>query len=574
MQNRNFHIKIFFSLILFTLIGRIFYLQIIDNNYTFLANKNIVCSTKIFPQRGLIKDRNGEILVYNEPIFNICIAPKNVKNLDIKKFCSTFNISEENFQDEYKKACRYSFQIPHTFVRNISNEEFAILENQLINFKDVIVEQQFVRRYKHEILANVIGYVNKKDKDDKYVFGVTGLEKQYDDILTGKIGIRHDVVDVRGRKIKKYKHGNYDVKVENGEDISLSIDYKLQEYGEQLMKDKIGSVVAIQPQTGEVLAMISSPTYNPNDLILNNNFSKNYAQICFNEDRPLLNRTIMCSYPPASTFKLIQGMMNLDLCTIDINTYISCNQSVIKCHSHNNPLNIIGAIANSCNYFFVHTLQQMLKPDTVYETSFESAHKKLPTWNKYVHKFFLGYQLGIDLPEEKAGFIPTKKYYDCLYGKEKWNGSMIRSLGIGQGEILATPLQLANLAVIFANKGFFITPHLNRNIIVTRYDLDISKKNLNIIRQGMRNCITTGNGKRAAVEGIEVCGKSGTAQNHTAKDHSAFIAFAPKENPTIAIAVYLEKAGWGAVEAAMMCSDMLNFYFRGEKQNFLKFEKK
>ena len=568
MQNRNIDIKIFFSFILSLLVIRLFYLQILNNNYSLLASQNIVCSTRIFPQRGTIKDRNGEVLVYNEPNFSISIIPRNVKNLNVKRFCQTFDISEKNFQLEYEKACRYSLNIPHTFIRNISNVQFAKIENELVKFKDIIVEQQFVRRYKHEILANVIGYVNKKDKDDKYVFGVTGLEKQYDDILTGKIGVRHDVVNVKGKKIKKYKDGNYDIKVENGEDIFLTIDAKLQEYGEKLMKEKIGSLVAIEPQTEEVLAMVSGPTDNPNDLILDNNFSKNYAQICFDENRPLLNRAIMCSYAPASTFKLVQGMMDLDLKTINLNIHISCNSSVIKCHYHKNPLNIVGAIANSCNYFFVYTLQQMLKPDTPEETYFQSAHRKFRIWNEYVHKFFFGYQLGVDLPDEKAGFVPTSGYYDFLYGKKKWNGSMVRSLGIGQGEILATPLQLANLAAIFANRGYFITPHLNKNTIVTQYDLDIDKKNLEIIRRGMRACITEGNGKRAAVPGIEVCGKSGTAQNIAMKDHSAFVAFAPKENPKIAIAVYLEKAGWGAVEAATTCSDLLNFYFNGVEKDF------
>lgn len=205
----------------------------------------------------------------------------------------------------------------------------------------------------------------------------------------------------------------------------------------------------------------------------------------------------------------------------------------------------------------------MLKPDTPEETYLESTHRKFQIWEEYVHKFFLGYQLGIDLPNEKSGFVPTVDYYDFLYGKKRWNGSMIRSLGIGQGEVLATPLQLANLAAIFANRGFFITPHLNKNIVVTKYDLDIDKKNLELIRQGMRACITEGNGKRAAVPKIEVCGKSGTAQNSTMKDHSVFVAFAPKENPKIALTVFIEKAGWGAVEAAMMCSDFFNFYFWG-----------
>lgn len=517
--------------------------------------------------RGVIKDRHGETLVYNEPIFNVSIAPKDVKNLDVKGFCKTFNISEEEFQTELEKACKYSYKIPHTFVRNISFVQFSKIENKIVKFKDIIVEQQFVRRYKHEILANVIGYVNKQDKDDKCVFGVTGIEKHYDDILTGKAGVKLDVVDVHGKKIEKYKNGDYDVKVENGEDIFLTIDAKLQEYGENLIKERIGSIVAIQPETGEILAMISSPTYNPNDLILDNNFSKKYAQICFDEERPLLNRAIMCTYPPASTFKLVQGMMGLDLNVIDVNTKISCNPTVIKCHFHKNPLNVVDAIANSCNYFFVNTIQQMLKPDAQDRNYFKSTHEKFHLWNEYVHKFFLGSQLGIDLPNEKSGFVPTQRYYDSLYGKKKWNGSMVRSLSIGQGEVLTTPLQMANIAAIFANRGFFITPHLNKKTIVARYDLDVNKKNLEIIRRGMRKCITEGNGKKAAVEGVAVCGKSGTAQNNSSLDHSAFVAFAPMEHPKIAVAVYLEKAGWGAVEAAMMCSNLLNFYFYEVEKN-------
>ncbi len=570
MQDRNSHIKICFLTIFLLLTARLFYLQILNNNYTSLANKNIVCSTKIFPMRGVIKDRHGEVLVYNEPIFNVSIAPKDVKNLDVREFCKTFNISEEDFQSELEKAYKYSYKIPHTFVRNISFSQFSKIENKLVKFKDIIVEQLFVRRYKHEILANVIGYVNKKDKNDKCVFGVTGIEKHYDDMLTGKGGVKLDIVDVHGKKIEKYKNGDYDVKVENGEDIVLTIDAKLQKYGEKLIKERIGSIVAIQPETGEILAMISSPTYNPNDLILDNNFSKNYAQICFDEARPLLNRSIMCTYPPASTFKLVQGMMGLDLNVIDINTKISCNKNVIKCHYHKNPLNIVDAIANSCNYFFVDTIQKMLKPDTTDKNYFKSTHRKFHLWNEYVHKFFLGSQLGIDLPNEKSGFVPTKNYYDSLYGKKKWNASMIRSLSIGQGEILATPLHMANIAAIFANKGFFITPHLNKTTIVTRCDLDINKKNMEIIREGMRKCITEGNGKNADVKGITVCGKSGTAQNSSLKDHSAFVAFAPMDHPKIAVAVYLEKAGWGAVEAAMMCGNILNFYFYGTEKNFNK----
>ncbi len=562
MKNKGTQIKILFSFVLVVLIARIFYLQIWNNDYTFLANKNIVSSSKVFPQRGLIKDRNGEILVYNEPIFNIKISPKKVQNMDVRHFCQLFNISEENFNETLQKAHKYSANLPYTFVRNIPYKEFCQMQDKLVKFKDIIVEQQYIRRYKHEILANVIGYVNKKDKDDKCVFGVTGLEKQYDDILTGQAGIRYDVVNVFGHKISKYKDGEYDIDVEHGKDIFLTIDYRLQQHAEELLKDFVGSIVAIQPQTGEILTMASSPTYNPNALALDNNFSQNYFLIQSTKNSPLLNRTIMSAYAPASTFKILQGLAALDMDVVNPHTLISCNPSIIKCHSHKNPLNIVDAIANSCNYFFVNTFQQMLKSDNPELSYFESTREKYPLWRNYIHKFLLFSLLGVDLPNERAGVVPTVKFYDRLYGKKRWHSSMIRSLSIGQGEIAVTPLQLANLAAIFANKGYCITPHINKNApILQRYDLDVNKKNMDLICQGMRACLKRGNGWRANVEGIEVCGKTGTAQNHNQADHSVFVAFAPMDKPEIAVAIYLEHAGWGAVAAASMCSQFLTFYF-------------
>jgi penicillin-binding protein 2 len=424
-----------------------------------------------------------------------------------------------------------------------------------------------------------IGEINpsqlEQDTSKYYVqgdyVGLSGMERFYENELRGKKGVKYKMVNVKGVDKGHFKNGEYDTLSLAGNNITSTIDLELQLYGEMLMNGKRGSVVAIEPATGEILAMISAPYYDPN-ILTGADFSKNYQTLNKDQSKPLFNRPIMATYPPGSIFKIVQSLIGLQEGILKPETTFTCNKSLVACHEHPSPSNLFGAIRNSCNPYYHQAFRQIINQD-ISKNTFEDTQIGLDSWREKVLKFGLGSPLGVDLTNEKGGSIPSSKLYDKKYGAGKWKYSTIYSLSIGQGEMLVTPLQMANLAAIFANKGFYYTPHLiksiegNINLIPEQYrtknEVGIDAHHFDLIQDAMAEALY-GTANRAVIEDIVIAGKTGTAQNPHGEDHSVFIAFAPKENPKIAIAVYVENAGWGGRAAASTASLMIEKYIKGE----------
>jgi penicillin-binding protein 2 len=439
-----------------------------------------------------------------------------------------------------------------------------------------------VRSYPQASSSNALGYIgeissnqlgrdsSKYYKQGDYV-GLSGIEGYYESDLRGVKGVKYKLVNVRGVDKGALKDGEFDTASVAGRNLISTIDLELQQYGEMLMAGKRGSVVAIEPKTGEVLAMISAPTYDPN-LLTGALFGNNYMALNRDETKPLFNRPIMAMYPPGSIFKIVQSLVGLQMGVLTPNTTYSCNRSLVACHNHPNPVNLFGAIRNSCNPYYHQAYRAMINRE-VSSNTFKDTKVGLNTWREYVLKFGLGSTLGIDLKNEKGGSIPSSVLYDKIYGEGRWKYSTIYSLSIGQGEMLVTPLQMANLAAIFANKGYYYPPHLIKAIdgdpnkipeeFRTKKNVGVDAHHFDLIQDAMAEAIY-GTAARAAIPDITIAGKTGTAQNPQGEDHSVFIAFAPKENPQIAIAVYVENAGWGGRAAASTASLMIEKYIRRE----------
>ncbi|GAB2477453.1 penicillin-binding protein 2 [Algoriphagus taiwanensis] len=575
-------ILIFIFLVSLVLLVRLFSIQVLDDSFLKKAERNAIQRIVDHPYRGLVYDRNGELLVYNNPIFDLMVVPKELKIQDTLQFCKLFEISKEDLNVALTAARKYSSVKPSPLIKQISTTDFARIQNFLVDYPGLFILTRSVRSYPNSTAAHALGYIGEisagqlEGDTTKYYtqgdyVGLSGLERYYENDLRGKKGVKYKMVNVRGVDKGPFKDGEYDTASVAGKNITSTLDMELQRYGEMLMQGKKGSVVAIEPKTGEILAMISAPFYDPNELT-GADFGKNYLKLNRDPEKPLFNRPIMATYPPGSIFKIVQSLIGLQDGILVPETTFSCNRSLVACHNHPSPVNLFGAIRNSCNPYYHQAFRQIINREVVSNT-FKDTEIGLNDWREKVMRFGLGSNLGVDITNEKSGQIPSGNYYNKIYGEGRWKYSTIYSLSIGQGEMLVTPLQMANLAAIFANKGYYYIPHLIKavdgdpTLIPGKYqikrEVGVDARHFDLIQDAMAEAIY-GTAARAAMTDITLAGKTGTAQNPHGEDHSVFIAFAPKEDPKIAIAVYVENAGWGGRAAASTASLMIEKYLKGE----------
>ncbi|MEQ9285678.1 MAG: penicillin-binding transpeptidase domain-containing protein [Cyclobacteriaceae bacterium] len=584
-DSRKYIIRALILIIAVIFASKLFSIQVLNESYRLAAESNIVQEIIEYPYRGLIFDRNKELLVYNEPSYDLMVVPREVENLDTLAFCSAFGLEREDFDKRMIKAWRYSSIKPSQFIKQIPSEDFARVQDKLVGFEGFYATARTVRKYSNDGLANVFGYIGeissnqlKRDTSNYYrsgdYIGITGIESSYEEQLRGRRGVKFKMVNVRGIEKGPFKGGSLDTLAIPGENITLSIDIDLQMYAERLMKGKIGSVVAIEPSTGEILAFVSSPSYNPN-LLTGRNFGENYGSIATDSLQPLFNRPLMAMYPPGSIFKIIQGLIALEEGVLGPEEEIYCDNTLIADHAAPGYYDVQKAVKYSSNNFFVKVFKRIINRDAASDakSQFNQAPIGLGRWNDMVSQFGLGSPLGIDLPNEGSGSIPSPELYDQIYkGRGTWKFSNIFSLSIGQGEILMNPIQMANLAAIMANRGHYYIPHIAKGIGQTNYldpkykerhETNISPEHFPVIINGMEEVVNA-TATRAKIKDIAICGKTGTAQNPHGEDHSVFMAFAPKENPQIAISVFVENAGWGGRAAATTASLLIEKYIRGE----------
>ncbi len=580
MKKKNI-IILFVTILFLSYLFRLFWIQIIDESYKISADNNAIRHIIQYPSRGLIFDRNNKLLVYNEASYDLMVIPKQLRSFDTLEFCNILNIEKKVLIKKLKKAKRYSRYKAYLFLKQISKVNYAILQEKLHKFPGFFVELRTLRKHTTKSASHVLGYIgevtNKNIKKDNYYksgnyIGQSGLEKYYEKNLRGKKGIKRMLVDVHNRIQGSYKNGKYDTIAVSGDNLKTTIDIDLQIYGEDLMKNKIGSIVVIIPKTGEILSLISSPSYDPN-LLFGRKRAKNYNILSRDSLQPLFNRALMAKYPPGSIFKIVQALIALQEKVATPYTSIACNKSLLGCHNHPQATTIEKSIQYSCNPYYYKIFQRIIQRGK--ETNiYKDSRIGLLRWHECVTKFGFGKKLKIDLPSIKAGFIPNVDYYDKIYnGKYTWAFSTIYSLGIGQGEIQVIPLQMANLASIIANKGFYYTPHLIKNINKENFKIKnfvgIDGDYFKYIINGMEAVVNKdgGTARRARLKDIIICGKTGTAENPHGEDHSVFIAFAPKENPQIAIAVYVENSGYGGTWAAPIASLMIEKYLKDSITN-------
>lgn len=587
LEKRKYVIAGFLLLIATIFAIRLYDLQINDARYKKSADSNAFLKKTIYPSRGLIYDRNGELVVFNQPAYDVMLIPRDVHDFDTLDFCSTLNITRSDLEarfadmrDKHKNP-GYSSYTPQKLITHLSAQDYGRLQEKLYRFPGFFIQKRILRQYNHIAAANVLGNireVNAKDieRDDYYTAGDytgdLGVERSYESYLRGVKGMEILIRDAHGRIQGRYENGRHDISPVSGRDLTLSLDIRLQEYAESLMVGKRGAIVAIEPQTGEILCMVSSPTYNPN-LLVGRARGKNYAKLVNDPTKPLFDRSLMGAYPPGSTFKPTQGLILLQEGIITTGTAYPCHRGYISgglrvgCHGHASPLALKPAIQTSCNAYFCWGFRAMVDKRSKYG----SSGNAFEVWKKHLVTMGYGYRLGVDLPGESRGFIPNEEYYNKRYGAGHWSANTIISVSIGQGEILATPLQIANLCATVANRGWFITPHAVRAIADTvmpaeyreRRRPTIDEKWYREVAEGMRMSVTGGTCRRAAIPGIEVAGKTGTAQNPHGHDHSAFIGFAPYDKPKIAVCAYIENAGWGATYGVPIGSLVIEKYLNG-----------
>ena len=572
-------IAIFFVVIMILLI-KLFLIQLVDQSYKTSSDNNTLRYIMQYPARGKIFDRNGKLLVYNEAIYDLMVIPKQVKNLDTIAFCSSLDISRDFFNEKMKKARRYSPFSPSVFMSQITKEEYGKVAESLHQFPVFYFQTRSVRNYPYPIAAHAlgnIGEVDKKDleKDSYYkvgdYIGKSGIENFYENELRGEKGMKIIVVDVHNREKESFMEGQFDTLPVAGKDIYLGLDAELQLYGEALMKDKTGSIVAIEPSTGQILAMVTSPAYDPNELV-GRVRGENYHRLLNDTLKPLFNRATSGIYPPGSTFKMVNGLIALQSGAINSNTKFPCSgkeSQPIRCtHFHSNQVALTEAIENSCNPYFWEAFREMFA-----SSRFASSKEAYSFWYDLVVSFGLGNTYKTDIPSEVSGNIPNSSFYDKMY-RGVWNSLTIRSLSIGQGEILVTPLQLANMAAAIGNEGFYYPPHFIKSfsddspldsVMTTKMTIDIKPKYFKDVKIGMCRVFEgeSGTARFSKIDSIQVAGKTGTAENPHGDDHSLFMGFAPADNPQIAIAVVVENAGFGSQWAAPIASLMIERYLRG-----------
>ena len=575
--------------------ARLFYLQVYDTSAQISSQNNAIKKVYDFPQRGFIFDRNRKLLVSNQPSYDVMVIPKNTETLNPnlkQEFCDLLKITLEDYDRILEKAITYSPRLPSVVVPQFTKDEYAYLSEKMWKYKGFYIQKRALRDYQVSNSANVFGYIAEVNqsiiKKNPYylmgdLIGKSGIEMEYEEVLRGEKGVKYLQMDRFNRKIGPYKEGIYDTIPINGKDITLTIDAVLQEYGERLLINKRGGIVALEPATGEILALITAPNYDPK-LLVGRERSKNFTKLWYDTiSRPLFDRVLQGEYPPGSPFKSLTALIGMQEGVINSSEKISCyngynygGKKMLGCHPHDTPLTMIGGIANSCNSYFC----------TIYKRSIEkypSPQEGIDNWKKHLESFGLGNYIGYDLPPGKKGLIPSSEFYNrwYKYPKYKWYATATISNAIGQGEVILTPMQMVNFTAAIANKGWYYKPHILKKIsnidtisskYTKRYNTTIDAQYFEPVIEGMFDVYNEGTAKFIQIPGIEICGKTGTAENFTKidgkrvqlTDHSIFIAFAPKDNPKIAIAVIVENGYWGSRWAGRIAGLMIEKYLKGK----------
>ncbi|GAB5399015.1 MAG: penicillin-binding protein 2 [Aureisphaera sp.] len=572
--------------------GRLFYLQIYDDSFQRLSENNAVKIMYDYPQRGYIFDRNGTLLVSNQPSYDVMVIPKDVKPLDTLEFCNLLKIEKEDFISIMKKARTYSPRLPSPVIPQLTKSEYASLSEKMYKYDGFYIQKRSLRDYQVNHSANVLGNISEVNEqiiqNNPYyqmgeLIGVGGVEQQYEDILRGNKGVRYIQKDKFNRDIGPYKEKKFDTLPTRGKDITLTIDAVLQQYGEELMVNKRGGIVALEPSTGEILALVAAPNYDP-ALLVGRERSKNFTKLYYDTiAKPLFDRVLQGEYPPGSPFKALTSLIGLQEGVIDIDEKVSCRggynyggKKPLGCHHHKSPLSMIGGIANSCNSYFATVYRRTID-------KYSTAQEGIDNWRKHLTSFGLGNYLGYDLPVGKRGLIPNSEYYNRYYQypKYNWYTPATISNSIGQGEVLMTPMQMVNFTAAIANRGYYYKPHIIKkisdvdtipNAYTQRNQTTIDPVNFEPVIDGLFDVYNYGTASHLKIPGIDICGKTGTAENYTKingervqlTDHSVFVAFAPKDDPKIAIAVFVENGYWGSRWAGRIASLMIEKYIKGE----------
>ena len=585
-DSRKFVLAGVVILVLVTYVIRLFDIQLRNEDYKTLADSNAYYRKTIYPARGHMYDRNGKLLVYNQPSYDVTFIPREIKNVVVDELCSALGITREEYDSRMERVKNrrlnpgYSTYTEQEFITQLSGEEFAKFQEKLFRFPGFYLRKRSIRQYNYNaagVLMGDIGEVSQStiDKNPYYrrgdYIGTQGLEASYEEALRGEKGEEILLRDAHGRIQGSHNNGADDKQAIRGKDLTLSLDIELQELGERLMQNKIGSIVAIEPATGEILCMVSAPSYDPS-LLTGRQRGKNHKELSNDKRKPLLNRAIMGTYPPGSTFKTSQALTFLEEGIITPETSFPCtggfvfNKFKLGCHAHSSPTPLKPAIATSCNAYFCWGLHRMFG-SSKYEGGTKEA---MNVWRDYMVSMGFGYKLGVDLPGEVRGMIPNADFYTRHYGNY-WRAVTVISIAIGQGEVTLTPLQIANLGATIANRGTYITPHMVKAVegdtirqeYLTPKSTKVGRKAYEEVVEGMRLAVTDGTCRAANIPGLDVCGKTGTAQNK-GKDHSAFMGFAPMDNPKIAIAVYVENGGFGATYGVPIGALLMEKYLNGE----------
>ena len=591
-MKRSFLLYFLFLAVGAIFLVRLFQLQVIQgDDYNPIANAEVKVEFD-YPERGYIYDRNGKLLVANQLSYDVMIQPNRVKPLDTLEFCRLLKIDIEDFRKRFKKAVSYAPYLTQVFLKQLAKEDYAYLQEKMHKFEGFYIQKRVIRDYPIKSAANILGYISEVDqriaKDDDYyeqgeLIGKAGIERQYEEALRGKKGKKYFKRNRLNKITGSYQNGKHDSLSVNGQDLTLTIDSELQQYGEYLMRGKRGGIVAIEPSSGEILALITAPSYDPNDMV-GRKRARN-STILFNDTihKPMFDRGLKASYSPGSPFKLINALIGLQEGVINEQTSFYCyhgyrygsrKHEKMGCHCdiYGKPIRLNTAIAKSCNSYFANTYKRIVEKNN-------NPVEGMNNWSKHVKSFGLGNYLGYDLPEGDKGLIPNGDYYSSMY-KYKWNASTNISNAIGQGEVITTPIQLANATAAIANKGYFYTPHMvksinkqritDANYTVPKYTT-IEKKHFQPIIDGMEEVFRTGTGRYYPLKGVDICGKTGTVENFIVvdgkskqlEDHSILVAFAPKEDPKIVLAVFIENGGYGSTFAAPITSLMIEKYLKG-----------
>ncbi|WP_324068153.1 MAG: penicillin-binding protein 2 [Flavobacterium sp.] len=569
------------------LIVRIFYLQVIDENLKLQSENNAIKKVFDFPERGYIYDRNGKLLVANQPSYDIMVVPREIKDIDTTEFCNLLHITKEFFIKKIEKANVYSPILPSVFLSQLNKAEYAAFQEKERKFEGFYTQKRSLRDYQVKEGANIFGFITqvneailnkKKYYNSGDLIGKQGVEQQYEEILRGVKGVKYLLRDKHNKIIGPYKKGQFDTIAQQGKDLTLTIDHTLQKYGTELMINKRGGIVAIEPKTGEILALVSAPTFDPS-LLVGRQRSKNYTAL-YNDSiaKPLYDRGLQATYPPGSPFKIVTGLIGLQEEVIDEQSTFYCNHGAnfgrfMGCHCGLHTLQLNNGIYKSCNSYFGNTYKRTIE-------KYKNSYYSIDNWANHVKSFGLGQFLGTDMPIGSKGLVPNSNLYRKMYNGAKIRSSYIISNAIGQGEILTSPIQLANMMAAVANRGYYYTPHIVKSIkdqkldkkFTTKHYTTIDKQYYEPIIQGLEDVYNFGTASGFRVEGLKICGKTGTAENKIRiagktfqlKDHSIFVAFAPRENPKIALAVFIENSGYGATWAGPIATLMIEKYINGK----------